>query len=198
MKKTILLVVIVLMFGWTIYEFVSDSNQESEPQTFSSSEETEIEEAELEPDMPEEEEVQLGLGQGQRAPDFQLLTLAGEDIRLSDFRGTRVMLNFWGSWCPPCVAEMPDMERLYQEHDIQILAVNLTPTETSISDVSDFIEELNLTFTIPLDEELHVAELYQIQPVPTSYMIDSEGIIQQKAIGALNYEQMVNTFDQIN
>src|SRR5690625_351827 len=94
------------MFGWTIYEFVSDSNQESEPQTFSSSEETEIEEAELEPDMPEEEEVQLGLGQGQRAPDFQLLTLAGEDIRLSDFIGYRVMLNILGLWCLSSVTWM--------------------------------------------------------------------------------------------
>lgn len=186
------------MFGWAIYDFISDSNQEKAQQEFLSSEETKVEDASPESDAPQEDVVQIGLNAGQRAPDFQLTTLEGDVIQLSDYRGTRVMLNFWGSWCPPCRAEMPDMEKFHQEHDIQILAVNLTPTETTITDVDEFVDEYGLTFTIPLDEDLLVAGLYQIQPVPTTYMIDSEGIIQQKAIGALNYQQMVSTFDQMD
>ncbi|WP_343033610.1 TlpA disulfide reductase family protein [Virgibacillus ihumii] len=79
-------------------------------------------------------------------PGFQLETLEGEKVKLSDFRGNPVMLNFWATWCPPCRAEIPDMEKLHQNKDITILAVNLTKSEANIqnvnrvsSDISDSI-----------------------------------------------------------
>src|SRR5699024_12022031 len=128
---------------------------------------------------------------------FELTTMDGETVKLSDYRGERVMLNFWASWCGPCRTEMPDMQKLYENEDAVILAVNLASTESSEKNAINFVNQFGLTFPILLDEENEVATLYQIQPIPTSYMIDSNGIIHNKALGALNYEQMLQQYEQM-
>lgn len=97
----------------------------------------------------------------------------------------------------PCRAEMPEMEKLHQEKDIVILAINLTDTEINIGDVEDFTHEYNLTFPILLDQNIDVATLYAIQPIPTTYLIDSAGIIQYKAFGAMNYDKMVQEYEEM-
>lgn len=76
------------------------------------------------------------------------------------------MINFWATWCPPCRAEMPDMEKFHQEKNIVILAVNLTDTENDLEDIKDFSDEYKLTFPILMDTNLEVANLYMIQPIP--------------------------------
>ncbi|MEF3331196.1 MULTISPECIES: TlpA family protein disulfide reductase [Oceanobacillus] len=143
------------------------------------------------------EGVQEGTEIGDKAPDFTLETLDGETLQLSDFQGERVMINFWATWCPPCKQEMPDMERFYQGHDPIILSVNLTDEEMSTEKVGQFIQELELTFPVLLDKEGEVSNLYRIQPIPVTYMVDAEGIIQFKSIGALSYEQMMKQFEQM-
>ena len=142
-------------------------------------------------------DVQEGLEIGDKAPDFKLNTLEGETLQLSDFRGERVMINFWATWCPPCRQEMPDMQRFYQEHEPVILSVNLTDTEINTNQVEQFMQELELTFPVLLDKEAEVSNLYRIQPIPMTYMIDAEGIIQFKSFGALTYDQMVKQFEQM-
>lgn len=129
-----------------------------------------------------------GLKVGAKAPDFELKTLAGETVKLSDFKGKKVMLNFWATWCPPCKAEMPAMEQLHKElgDEVVILAVNIDPH----LDVKEFIDENGITFPIPLDEKDEVNELYQILSIPTTYFIDSNGNIGNKYIGAMNLEAM--------
>jgi len=92
---------------------------------------------------------------------------------------------------------MPDMERFFQANDVEILAVNLTTTEERKEDVDQFVDEFGLSFTILLDEELTASTRYEIRPVPTTFMIDSKGIIQNKALGAINYEQMVQALNQM-
>lgn len=181
MKKAIVIVVVVAMFGWSLYEFV-----------FSSDNTAEVE------DEADDDDVTVGIEKGNKAPDFELDTVDDEEIQLSDYLGEPVMLNFWASWCGPCRSEMPDMQKLHEKEDIKILAVNLTETESSEKNVPDFMDELDLSFTVPLDEDNDVASLYQIQPVPTSFMIDSDGIIQNTAFGALNYEQMVQGFEAMD
>ncbi|GAB3047134.1 hypothetical protein GCM10027286_07230 [Virgibacillus ainsalahensis] len=74
---------------------------------------------------------EVGISVGQIAPDFNLKTLEGKTVRLSDYRGERVIVNFWVTWCPPCRAEIPDFQKLYKNKDVEILAVNLTSTEES-------------------------------------------------------------------
>lgn len=180
MKKVIVIAVLVGMFGYAIFDLLKDGDKKS-----------------LSTIENETTDAEIGLEIGDIAPDFQLQTLDGETVKLSDYRGQRVMLNFWATWCPPCRAEMPDMEAFYQANDVAIVAVNLTETEANLNDVAEFTESFNLTFPIFLDEKNEVAITYQIRPIPTSYMIDSKGIIRYKALGALNYEMMVAEFEKM-
>ena len=140
----------------------------------------------------------IGTEVGQKAPDFKLITSDGETVQLSDFKGKRVLLNFWASWCPPCREEMPDLERFYQDKDAVVLAVNLTNMEMNKKTVNEFIETYGLTFPVLMDEEGQVSRLYRISPIPTTYMIDTKGIIGQRVYGPLNYEQMITEYEKMN
>lgn len=196
MKKWILMVIVIGMLGWAVYDFI-DSNRKSANQ-FESVDDVQItEETKFGEDSGEAEESVIGLEVGNKAPDFQLQTLTGDRVKLSDFRGNRVMINFWATWCPPCRAEMPDMESFHQDKDVVILAVNLTDTEASLENIEMFSDDYKLTFPILLDENLEVATLYMIQPIPTTYMVDSNGIISYKAFGAMNYDLMVQEFEKM-
>ncbi|MBU8917308.1 TlpA family protein disulfide reductase [Bacillus sp. FJAT-29953] len=131
---------------------------------------------------------QNGPAIGAKAPDFELKTLAGETVKISDLKGKKVMLNFWATWCPPCKAEMPDMEQLHKEagDDITILAVNIDPQ----LDVQGFVNEYKITFPILLDAEDAVNEKYQVLSIPSTYFIDSKGVIQNKFVGSMKLEEM--------
>lgn len=195
MKKIIIAVVLLLMFGYSVYEFAGPFGEEkASKEAFDVVEGQEEIGEESDATVDHSDAALVGTSVGNLAPDFTLTTAAGDTVSLSDYRGTKVMLNFWGTWCPPCRAEMPDMEKFYQEHDVEILAVNLTPTESAVTDVIEFIEDFGLSFQVLLDEELSVSSQYGIQPVPTSFMIDSHGIVQYVALGAVNYEQMVQAY----
>ncbi|MGX4670918.1 redoxin domain-containing protein [Cerasibacillus sp. JNUCC 74] len=201
MKKAILIIIIVGMFGWALYDFVFSSNdtiQETNGSDSSvsgnkiTSEVNQSNETKKTGDASEE-----GLEVGNTAPDFKLPTLEGETIQLSDLRGERVMINFWATWCPPCRAEMPDMQKFHENKDVNILAVNLTETEGSLINIQNFVNDYDLTFPILKDENTEVANTYQIQPIPTTFMVDSKGVIQFKAFGAMNYDLMVQEFEKM-
>ncbi|WP_264738245.1 TlpA disulfide reductase family protein [Cytobacillus firmus] len=143
--------------------------------------------------MEDPEALPVGLEKGNLAPDFELSDMEGNPVKLSDYRGKAVLLNFWASWCPPCRAEMPHMEKLYNKYkdeNFDILAVNLTNTEKNSGDAEKFVKELGLTFTIPMDVKGEAGSDYNIMAYPTSYFIDSDGVIREKVLGALNEEYM--------
>ncbi|MDV2683080.1 redoxin domain-containing protein [Alkalihalophilus lindianensis] len=137
------------------------------------------------------------LEQTDLAPNFTLDSLTGERMSLTDFKGTPVMINFWASWCPPCRAEMPDMESFYQEADVVILAVNQTGSESSVQAVESFTEELGLTFPILLDEKGEAAALYNVQPLPTSVFVNREGEVHHVQVGAMNKEMMRRVLEEL-
>ncbi len=143
-----------------------------------------------------------GLAIGETAPNFELTTLDGKTVKLSDYKGKKVILNFWATWCPPCRAEMPDMQKYYeeqaQEDNVEILAVNLTTIDKGLDKINSFVEEFNLTFPIPMDTEGEIGDVYQAVTIPTSYIIDTEGRVQQKVVGPMNEEMMENFIAEID
>lgn len=133
------------------------------------------------------------LEKGEKAPDFELTTLSGKRAKLSDFRGSTVILNFWATWCPPCKAEMPSMESFYKKHkgkNITIVSVNLTNIDNGIDEIQAFAKEYSLTFNILLDKKGNVGNAYQAFTIPTSYIIDKNGVISNKIIGPMDEEMM--------
>lgn len=122
---------------------------------------------------------------GFSAPDFSLQDASGEIVTLSSLRGQPILLNIWASWCTPCRAEMPAMQRIYESYQDQgftILAVNATHQD-QIPNAIGFAKELGLSFPILFDLQGNVSNLYQVQALPTSFFIDSQGIIQEVVVG---------------
>lgn len=122
---------------------------------------------------------------GELAPDFELMSLTGEPMRLSDLRGKAVLINFWATWCAPCVLEMPNFQKYYENYpgDFEILAVSSGEAEDT---VAKFVKDMRLTFPIVLDPESKVYALYRFQGYPTSYIIDKDGIVRFQQIGLMD------------
>ncbi len=121
---------------------------------------------------------------GKEAPDFSLNDVTGKSVALSDFQGKRVLLNVWASWCPPCRAEMPDLEALHQKYDdLVVLAVN---SGDDTAAVKEFVENFELSFPILIDENQQVSKLYKVRGLPTSFFIDSQGTLRKTHMGQLD------------
>lgn len=133
------------------------------------------------------------VAEGDVAPDFSLYTLDNRVVRLSDFNGRVVMLHFWATWCPPCVEEMPGIERLYKalkDSGLEILAVSVD--EDGASAVSPFMKKNNLTFPALLDPGRSVASGYGTFKFPETYVIDRLGIVRLKVVGSLDWTHPAN------
>ena len=120
-------------------------------------------------------------------PDFELKDPAGKQLNLKELRGKVVFLNFWATWCPPCIEEMPAMEKLHQElkkDGLVILAVNF---QEGPERVKEFLAKHNLTFTALLDRDGKVSELYQAWALPVSVVINKRGEIAARAMGSKDW-----------
>ncbi len=130
---------------------------------------------------------------GYRAPDFAFEDLDGTMIRLSDFRGKPVLLNFWATWCPPCRKEIPDLQRFHEQYANKIVLLGIDWGE-DIEEVKRFLERYGATYTNLLDKNGEFFVLYRLTGLPTSYWIDEEGIIRGMWLGAMSVEDMVEGF----
>lgn len=142
-----------------------------------------------------------GLEQGDQPPNFELETLDGEKVQLSDLKGKKVILNFWATWCPPCREEMPEMQKFYEEYgdEVEIIALNATATESKEGDVHDYIEEFGYTYPVLLDTDGTVVENYRVFSMPTSFFIGTDGLIQQPPhIGPMDYEFMEEVVNNLS
>lgn len=135
---------------------------------------------------------------GEPAPDFTLEDLEGNKVSLKDYEGEKiVLLNFWASWCPPCRAEMPDLDKLYKENkddDFIVLAVNVGETEKT---AKIFIEENGYSFPVLLDKTQEVGITYNTFSIPTSVMVDKEGKIRAYRPGLMTYKEMKEMLDNV-
>lgn len=130
------------------------------------------------------------------APDFELKDMNGNTVKLSDFLGKKVMINFWATWCKYCVQEMPDLMKLQEAHkdDLAILYVNVGESKEK---VQKFIDEHKLTGTILLDDKMEVAKMYGVDAYPTTYAINEKGEIITYMRGMMEYETMEQMYNLI-
>ena len=115
---------------------------------------------------------------GQPAPDFALKSSTGENLRLSEYRGEVVMINFWATWCGPCRQEMPLLDELYTRYErvgFSLLGVNI---DDDSSRAMDMISELGINFPVLFDDRKDVSKLYQVEAMPVTILIDREGNVR--------------------
>ena len=131
---------------------------------------------------------------GNLAPDFQLNNLEGKPVSLGALRGKPVILNFWATWCRPCVSEMPFIQMVYEEQSAEglvLLAINIGGTS---SQIKEFLQGHNLSLPVLLDTKQDVARRYNIRYIPTTFFIDKEGIIQSVKIGAFPDKEAIESY----
>jgi peroxiredoxin len=183
MRNVIAMIVLLALIAWGVYDLKDKKPAVSPPAA-----------AAAENAVP-------GVQKGNLAPDFQLTDLDGKPVRLSDYRGRKVVLNFWASWCYPCKMETPHMEEFYEKYrsnNFIILGVNVTNTEASPEDARKFAREYKLSYPVLLDEKGEVTDRYQVVGYPTTLVIDSKGVIREKFQGAIDYETLKKAADKID
>lgn len=127
--------------------------------------------------------------EGAAAPDFTLTLSTGKQVKLSDYKGKAVLLHFWATWCPPCRAELPEMNKLAaklagkKDAKLTFLAVCVSDQEKSRA---DFMKKNNYTFTGGLDKDDSIAGKYAVQGIPTSILISPDGKIEKIRVGAMS------------
>ncbi len=135
------------------------------------------------------------------ANNFELQNMDEKKVKLSDYRGKVVLLNFWATWCPPCIREMPSMERLHQQvnaEDFKVIAVNQME---DVDQVFAFTGQLEVdpTFEILFDPTSEVSQDYEVRGLPTTYLIDKNGNIRYRAVGGREFDhpEVINTIKQL-
>ncbi|MFD1030901.1 thiol-disulfide oxidoreductase ResA [Metaplanococcus flavidus] len=134
---------------------------------------------------------------GDKAPDFALQDMEGNSHKLSDYEGEGVFLNFWGTWCAPCVKEMPAMDRQYKEFEeqgVQVLAVNIAQSEF---EVQSFVDRFDLSFPVVIDKSKSVMTAYNIRPLPTTILVNPEGEIERIVTGEMTEQDIEGFMEEI-
>lgn len=139
---------------------------------------------------------------GSAAPDFVALDRDGNEVRLSDYEGRVVLVNVWATWCPPCIYEMPSLQRLYEsleDTDFEILAVSvdsppgrLNATGREGGNVWAFGDRMELTFPLVHDPDASIQQLYQTTGVPETFIVGRDGVIYKKVAGPTDWDAEVN------
>ena len=133
----------------------------------------------------------VGYEIGNIIPDFSITDLNGKSKSIKEFRGKTVMLNFWATWCPPCRAEMPSMEKLWNKSknkNFVIIAVSVDQSPTS--KVAEFIKTNKYTFPVFHDANGKLAAMFLIRSIPTTYIVDKSGVILSKTRGAEDWSKL--------
>lgn len=116
---------------------------------------------------------------GDSAPNFVLTDLEGKKHQLSDYKGQGVLLNFWGTWCPPCKEEMPALNNAYakyKDQNVQVISINIAQSNF---EVQNFVDEYKLNFPMTIDRSKSVMRAYNVDQLPATFLINKEGKITE-------------------
>jgi len=122
-----------------------------------------------------------------KAPDFSLKDLNGRQVTLSSLKGKVVLLNFWATWCPPCISEMPVFNRLYKEMRARGFEVVAISADRSEGYLRDYTSKHSLDFKVLYDEDRSVTKQYKVFSMPTTFLIDKTGVIVEKFFGEYDW-----------
>lgn len=151
-------------------------------------------------DEPQNTQTPQSTETGAKAPDFTVYDENGTPKKLSDYYGKPIVLNFWATWCSPCVRELPHFQVQYNElgDEVQFLMVNLTDgtTETEAG-VKAFMEDNHYHFPVLFDKDSNASTVYSVTSIPTTYFIDAEGTILSSATGSLSAEDLQKGINMI-
>ena len=133
---------------------------------------------------------------GSTVSDFELINLQGQTVKFSEFHDSTVIINFWGTWCPPCKEEMPLLQKMYEKYSpgLVVLGVNV---QDSPEQVRQFVNESQIIFPILLDEEASVAEQFNVRAFPTTFIVDSRGILRVQHIGLLFEDIFIEYLEKV-
>jgi thiol-disulfide isomerase/thioredoxin len=134
---------------------------------------------------------------GYLAPAFELPDLEDRPVRAGGASDKLTMINFWASWCGPCILEAPDLQELHERHKdrLRLLGVNSTKYDRE-REARAFVDEHGLTFTILMDRDGTVTELYRVGQFPTTLLVDREGVIRERVVGVLSKAQWEALIDK--
>lgn len=225
-SRMLILLVIAAAVLFVIFDFVKDSsNEDAARETasqqgenvleeeneevdydaeadFSSSEELEedlVSDEDMEEDLDSSPLVSYGANPGDTAYDYDLTDIeTGEPVKLSDYRGQKVFLNFWASWCPPCRVEAPHLQDFSEnQDDVVVLGVNVKVSESNEENIQGFIDEFGLTFPNVYGPEEMFGPFY-VESLPTSFFIDSDGIIRDRVTGPVTEDVLHAIFEMMD
>jgi thiol-disulfide isomerase/thioredoxin len=134
-----------------------------------------------------------------KAPDFTVYDADGKAVKLSDYFGKPIVLNFWASWCGPCKMEMPDFQKKYLElgNEVQFLMVNATGGRETVESAKSFLAGTEYTFPVLFDADADASATYSVYYLPTTYFIDAQGHLVARAISAIDAETLQRGIDMI-
>ena len=152
----------------------------------------------------ESEEIAWDDGNGEKvkAPKIITKTLDGNTINLADYKGKRVVLNFWATYCPPCKEEMPQLQHYFEEsaeaQNAVILGVNLTDQDIGMKAIKKFVNEYEVTFPILLDEKGEISSNYGVITIPSTIIVNGEGYIETQIVGPVTEELLIHKLGELD